>query len=167
MSARSSQRRGSSASASASAPQPDGCQALVLEIRKLGRLPRRVRGDEPEQVLERNLAYKLRKARAKGLLLQEAEAELAALPEKATDPLQEFRDFGRLPRLVRGSTPEDVRERNLAQKLTKLRNSKSLSHEQEQELPDLGASASASASAPQPDDCQALMLKIRKLGRFT
>ena len=49
---------------------------LIQQIRHLGRLPREVRGPSEEQVAERRLAERLRRARRRKQLTPEQEAEL-------------------------------------------------------------------------------------------
>ncbi len=62
------------------AAQPDAnTNALMNEIRALGRIPRRVRGDGPEVVQERNLAKRLEWAKAHGKLTADEEAQLAEI----------------------------------------------------------------------------------------
>ena len=58
---------------------PAARAALMQAVRTFGRLPRQVRGTDDVSTTERNLAYRLRRARAAGHLTAEDEAELAAL----------------------------------------------------------------------------------------
>ena len=70
----------------------------MQDIRTFGRVPKAVRGNDPEQVAERNLASRLRKVKQAGRLTPEREAELASFREMgpcgeadaAPDPLDPF-----------------------------------------------------------------------------
>ncbi len=72
----------------------------------MGRLPRLVRGTEPDQINERKLAKALERARTSGELTAVQKKEFADLEaggavQPAAEPLtQEIRSFGRLPRLT-------------------------------------------------------------------
>ena len=67
----------------------DAAVGLMQEIRDLGKLPNEVRGDSAEQVKERKLAERLRRARRRSALTAEQEAELAGLREREVGPLAE------------------------------------------------------------------------------
>ena len=129
------------------APQPadDPGIRLTQEIRASGRLPKRVQGTNAETTAERNLASRLRKARAAGRITAEQEAELAALREQGYASqlvdeqtigllMQEIRAFGRLPQAVQGTDAERTAERNLAQRLRKARAAGRVTAEQEAKL---------------------------------
>ncbi len=67
----------------------------MRDLRAFGRPPKLVRGKDAHQTAERNLASRLRKARASGLLTAEDEAELTAM-----DTLQPAGDAPQLAALV-------------------------------------------------------------------
>ena len=116
-------------------------QAIRDFVRDFGRLPKAVRGDSEAQVRERNLASKLSKARVAGHLSAAQESELLALDggaDSIEQLLQAIRDFGRLPKAVRGDSEAQARERNLAQRLR--RAAGRLSAAQEAQLAELRAS---------------------------
>ncbi len=69
------------------APQPAASETLTQEICDFGRLPRRVRGTEPDQIHERKLAARLAHIRASGEFTSAQEAELAALEAIGSRPL--------------------------------------------------------------------------------
>ena len=52
-------------------------EQLLHDIRAFGRVPKQVRGSSDAQVRERNLAFRLRKARAAGRVSAAQEAELS------------------------------------------------------------------------------------------
>ena len=119
----------------------------------MGRLPRCVRGREPDQIHERNLAQALGRASTCGKLTAAQKKELADLEaggavQPAAEPfVQEIRDLGRLPRLVRGTDPDLVHERNTVKALEKARTSGKLTAAQKKELADLEAGGAAQLAA--------------------
>ena len=124
------------------APQlaDDVATCLMQDIRRLGRVPKAIKGDLPEHIAERNLAKRLRNARATGKLTDENEAELAGIDveqpadDVATRLMQEIRRLGRVPKLSKGKLPEQIAGRNLASRLRKARATGKITDEHESEL---------------------------------
>ena len=123
----------------------------MADVRTLGRVPKLIRGNDADQTAERNLAKRLRKARAAGRLTAEHEAELSSMDvqqpagdapqlangeasQLAEDVMADVRTLGRVPKLVRGQDPEQIAERNLAQRLRHVRAAGRLTLEHEAEL---------------------------------
>ena len=114
-------------------------EKMMQEVRGFGRYPMESRQD----VRERQLADKLRKARKAKRFSPAQEAELQVLQQAARDAraeariaqaeelMQQVRDFGRYPK---ASKHVASRERRLAQNLREARKEKQLSPEQESEL---------------------------------
>ena len=129
-------------------PAGDGAADTVLaatimsDIRHLGRLPLRVRGQEAHKCAERNLAARLSRAKEKGIFTREQLQELDSLgdaggaPQPATTDslMNEIRSLGRLPRRVRGDAEAQQSERNLAQRMTTAKKQKRFSEAQLAEL---------------------------------
>ena len=97
----------------------------MADIRHLGGLPLRVRGEEPHKRAERNLADRFLRAQGKGIFTREQLQELDSLgdaggapqPAAAEKLLDEIRALGRLPRRVRGTSEAQLTERNLADRM--------------------------------------------------
>jgi len=140
----------------------DSAASLMEDIRTLGRLPKAVRGNDPKQVAERNLAKRLRYDKKAGRLTPGHEAELAAMDSNASqladdpasslmrDPasnlMRDIRSFGRVPKAVRGGDPEQVMERNLASRLSKMKQAGRLTPEHLAELAALQGAGAIRAS---------------------
>jgi len=122
------------------APQPAAADSLMNEIRSLGRLPLRVRGQEAHKRAERNLAARFIEAKGKGIFTREQLQELDSLgdaggaSQPADELMQEIRSFGRLPRRVRGDAEAQQSERDLAQRMTNAQKKKRFSEAQLAEL---------------------------------
>ena len=104
----------------------------MQEIRQFGRLPRHVRGTEPDPFLERSLAERFVKARDFGKLTSAQEAELhdleasGAVQPAAEHLMQEIRDFGR--------KTNQINEQNLPARRVSARTSGELTAAQGTEL---------------------------------
>jgi len=123
-------------------------EALTQDIRAFGRSPKQVKGTSPELIAERKRAVRLCKARAAGRLTVAHEAELAEMSGDAAETLmQEIRDFGRLPKEVKGKDPDRIAERNLAQRLKTARAAGRLTVAHEAELADVDGDAPRLAEA--------------------
>ena len=134
-------------------------EEMMQEVRGFGRYPMESRQD----VRERQLADKLRKARKAKRFSPAQEAELQALQQAARDAIaeariaradelmQQVRDFGRYPK---ASKHVASRERRLAQNLRKARKEKLLSPEQESELQVLQQAEMDSRAAARMSEAQ-------------
>ena len=103
----------------------DAAARLLLDIRDVGRMPRRVQGGDSETAVEHSLSNRFRKARAVGRFIFEHEAALAALLawllQEHDQLMEDLCAFGRVPKEVKGSGPAEAAERGLAGRFRRAR----------------------------------------------
>jgi len=120
---------------------------IMSDIRHLGRLPLRVRGQEAHKCAERNLAAKFIRAKGKGIFTREQLQELDSLGDAGGAPQ---------PASVNPQRADELMQESYAKAHGQF------SAEQLQELD----SMSTSGGAPQPAAADSLMNEIRSLGRL-